>query len=156
MSNHGAARYGGKLLLGQVTDSVLGALEMYSESAVELVNAHNRKRGTGEASSQDWAIIIIRSLEDSLLLPKVRPMRIGPSFPSRVYSQWTVYVPRVPLFHRAPSQRLKNVLDPDSLQVQATIPSVKRKLDFLDWHDIHCMVSTCFTRSFPCSLPWGF
>lgn len=71
-SNHGAAHYGGKLLLGKVIDSVLGALEMYSESAVELVNAHNRKRGTGESSSQDWAIIIIRSLEDARLLPQVR------------------------------------------------------------------------------------
>lgn len=76
MSNHGAARYGGKLLLGEVIDSVLGALEVYSETAVELVNAHNRKRGTCEASSQDWAIIIIRSLEDAHLLPQVWPLRV--------------------------------------------------------------------------------
>lgn len=67
---HGHQAYDGKLLLGEITDSVLGALEMYSESATELVNSQNRKRGLGESNCQDWAIIIVRSLEDSQLLPR--------------------------------------------------------------------------------------
>ena len=90
---HGHQPYDGKLLLGEINDSVLGALEMYGESAAELVNSQNRKRGgLGESNcqvrapglcvcscsvptwdtmlEQDWAIIIIRSLEDSLLLPR--------------------------------------------------------------------------------------
>ncbi|KIP11481.1 hypothetical protein PHLGIDRAFT_18012 [Phlebiopsis gigantea 11061_1 CR5-6] len=67
---HGHQLYDGKMLVGEINDSVLGALEMYGETAVELVNSHNRKRGLGESNCQDWAIIIIRSLEDSLLLPR--------------------------------------------------------------------------------------
>ena len=49
---HGHQHYDGKLLLGEINDSVLGALEMYGESAVELVNSHNRKRGLGESNCQ--------------------------------------------------------------------------------------------------------
>lgn len=49
---HGHQAYDGKLLLGEITDSVLGALEMYSESATELVNSQNRKRGLGESNCQ--------------------------------------------------------------------------------------------------------
>lgn len=88
---HGHQPYDGKLLLGEIDDRVLGALEMYGETAVELVNSQNRRRGLGESNCQvstpaesagtpwkvltmgfrqDWAIIIIRSLEDSLLLPR--------------------------------------------------------------------------------------
>ncbi|KZT74832.1 hypothetical protein DAEQUDRAFT_720010 [Daedalea quercina L-15889] len=68
-SRHGTIAYAGKLLLGEVTDQVLASLEMYSETAAELVNAHNRKRGVHESTCHDWAIIIVRSLEDALLLP---------------------------------------------------------------------------------------
>ncbi|KAI0690684.1 hypothetical protein BC835DRAFT_1363346 [Cytidiella melzeri] len=67
---HGHQQYDGKMLLGEINDSVLGALEMYGESAVEIVNSHNRKHGLGESNCQDWAMIIIRSLEDSLFLPR--------------------------------------------------------------------------------------
>lgn len=50
---HGHQPYDGKLLLGEINDSVLGALEMYGESAAELVNSHNRKRGgLGESNCQ--------------------------------------------------------------------------------------------------------
>lgn len=49
---HGHQPYDGKLLLGEINDSVLGALEMYGESAVEMVNSHNRKRGLGESNCQ--------------------------------------------------------------------------------------------------------
>ena len=49
---HGHQAYDGKLLLGEINDSVLGALEMYGESAVEMVNSHNRKRGLGESNCQ--------------------------------------------------------------------------------------------------------
>lgn len=49
---HGNQAYDGKLLLGEITDSVVGALEMYSESSVEIVNSRNRKRGLGEANCQ--------------------------------------------------------------------------------------------------------
>ncbi|KAI0932473.1 hypothetical protein AcW2_001095 [Taiwanofungus camphoratus] len=69
-SSHGYTPYVGKLLLGEINDQVLGALEMYSETATELVNAHNKKHGTNESNCHDWALIIIRSLEDALLLPK--------------------------------------------------------------------------------------
>ncbi|EPS99144.1 hypothetical protein FOMPIDRAFT_125721 [Fomitopsis schrenkii] len=68
-SKHGHIAFGGKLLLGEITDQVLVSLEMYSETAAELVNAHNRKRGAHESTCHDWAIIIVRSLEDALLLP---------------------------------------------------------------------------------------
>ncbi|KAH9947655.1 hypothetical protein B0H21DRAFT_737437 [Amylocystis lapponica] len=61
--------YAGKMLLGEIVDSVLSALELYSETAVELINAQNQKRGS-QSNCQDWAIIIIRSLEDALLLPQ--------------------------------------------------------------------------------------
>ncbi|CAL1696501.1 unnamed protein product [Somion occarium] len=67
---HGAQSYEGKLLLGEVPDSVVGAMEMYSESATDLVNTKNRKRGVGESNCQDWTMIIVRSLEDAQLLPK--------------------------------------------------------------------------------------
>lgn len=70
-SKHGHIAFGGKLLLGEITDQVLVSLEMYSETAAELVNAHNRKRGAHESTCHDWAIIIVRSLEDALLLPVV-------------------------------------------------------------------------------------
>lgn len=49
---HGNQTYDGKLLLGEINDSVLGALEMYGESAVEMVNTNNRKRGLGESNCQ--------------------------------------------------------------------------------------------------------
>ncbi|OBZ78845.1 hypothetical protein A0H81_00557 [Grifola frondosa] len=71
-SNHGAASYSGKILLGEINDNVLGALEMYSESSADLVNGNNRKRGAMELNGQDWAVIIIRSLEDAQLLPQVK------------------------------------------------------------------------------------
>lgn len=71
-SKHGHIAFGGKLLLGEITDDVLASLEMYSETSAELVNAHNRKRGAHESTCHDWAIIIVRSLEDALLLPVVR------------------------------------------------------------------------------------
>ena len=71
-SNHPSGPYAGKILLGEVNDGVLSTLEAYSESAAELVNTHNRKRGLGSSNSQDWAAFIVRSLEDAILLPKVR------------------------------------------------------------------------------------
>ena len=71
-SKHGHIAFGGKLLLGEITDQVLASLEMYSETAAELVNTHNRKRGAHESTCHEWAIIIVRSLEDALLLPVVR------------------------------------------------------------------------------------
>lgn len=67
---HGAHAYEGKTLLGEVSDTVVGALEMYSESAADLVNTKNRKRGIGESNCQDWAMIIVQSLEDAQLLPR--------------------------------------------------------------------------------------
>ena len=70
-SNHPSGAYGGKLLLGEVSDGVLCALEAYSDTAAELVNTHNRKRGQGSSNCQDWATIIVRSLEDAMLLPQV-------------------------------------------------------------------------------------
>ena len=50
---HGAQAYDGKVLLGEITDNVVGALEMYGESAVEIINSNNRKRGgLGESNCQ--------------------------------------------------------------------------------------------------------
>jgi len=70
-SAHGSQAYAGKMLLGEIIDSVLGALEMYSETAADLVNHYNQKRSQGTPSDyQDWATIIIRSLEDASLLPQ--------------------------------------------------------------------------------------
>jgi len=70
MSTYGDQAYEGKVLLGEIIDNVVGALEMYGESAAEMVNSNNRKRGIGESNCQDWAIMIIRSLEDAALLPR--------------------------------------------------------------------------------------
>ncbi|KAI0757226.1 hypothetical protein C8Q80DRAFT_1132569 [Daedaleopsis nitida] len=69
-SNHPSGAYGGKILLGEVNDGVLCALEAYSDTAAELVNTHNRKRGQASSNCQDWAAIIVRSLEDAMLLPQ--------------------------------------------------------------------------------------
>ena len=72
-SNHPLGAYGGKILLGEVNDKVLSALEAYSDTAADLVNAHIRKHGPGSSNCHDWATIIVRSLEDAMLLPQVRP-----------------------------------------------------------------------------------
>ncbi|KAI0724332.1 hypothetical protein C8T65DRAFT_626160 [Cerioporus squamosus] len=69
-SNHPSGAYGGKILLGEVNDSVLCSLEAYSDTAAELVNTYNRKRGQGTSNCHDWATIIVRSLEDAMLLPQ--------------------------------------------------------------------------------------
>ncbi|RPD63167.1 hypothetical protein L226DRAFT_450593 [Lentinus tigrinus ALCF2SS1-7] len=69
-SNHPSGAYGGKILLGEVNDGVLCSLEAYSDTAAELVNTHNRKRGQGTSNCHDWATIIVRSLEDAMLLPQ--------------------------------------------------------------------------------------
>lgn len=78
-SKHGNTPYAGKLLLGEINDQVLGALEMYSETATELVNSHTKKRGIHELACHDWAIIIVRSLEDALLLPRGALSRVEKS-----------------------------------------------------------------------------
>ena len=70
-SNHPSGSYAGKILLGEVNDSVLSTLEAYSDTAAELVNTRNRKRSQGNATCHDWAAFIVRSLEDAMLLPKV-------------------------------------------------------------------------------------
>lgn len=69
-SNHPSGAYSGKILLGEVNDGVLCSLEAYSDTAAELVNTHNRKRGQGTSGCHDWATIIVRSLEDAMLLPQ--------------------------------------------------------------------------------------
>ncbi|KAH8100544.1 hypothetical protein BXZ70DRAFT_1008042 [Cristinia sonorae] len=76
MATHGDQAYDGKLLLGEILDNVVGALEMYSESAADMVNSHNRKRGVGDSNCQDWSMMIIRSLEDAQLLPKGTLMKV--------------------------------------------------------------------------------
>ncbi|OJT14369.1 hypothetical protein TRAPUB_9084 [Trametes pubescens] len=65
------ATYGGRILLGEINDNVLCSLEAYSDTAAELVNSQNRKRGQDSANCHDWALIIVRSLEDAMLLPQV-------------------------------------------------------------------------------------
>ncbi|KAI0336043.1 hypothetical protein GY45DRAFT_1316086 [Cubamyces sp. BRFM 1775] len=69
-SNHPSGAYGGRILLGEVNDNVLCSLEAYSDTAAELVNSQNRKRGQNNSNCQDWAHIIVRSLEDAMLLPQ--------------------------------------------------------------------------------------
>ncbi|KAJ8481113.1 hypothetical protein ONZ51_g6217 [Trametes cubensis] len=69
-SNHPSGAYGGRILLGEVNDNVLCSLEAYSDTAAELVNTQNRKRGQNSSNCQDWAHIIVRSLEDAMLLPQ--------------------------------------------------------------------------------------
>lgn len=70
-SNHPSGAYGGRILLGEINDNVLCSLEAYSDTAAELVNSQNRKRGQDSANCHDWALIIVRSLEDAMLLPQV-------------------------------------------------------------------------------------
>ncbi|KAI0786028.1 hypothetical protein C8Q75DRAFT_773805 [Abortiporus biennis] len=70
MAAHGDQAYDGKLLLGEVIDNVVATLEMYAESATALINSRNRKIGVGDSNCQDWAIMIVRSLEDAQLLPR--------------------------------------------------------------------------------------
>lgn len=73
-SNHPSGAYNGKILLGEINDGVLCALEAYSETAAELVNSRNHKRGAGTQNCHDWATAIVRSLEDAMLLPQVSQM----------------------------------------------------------------------------------
>lgn len=75
-SNHPSGAYSGKILLGEINDGVLSALEAYSETAAELVNSRNHKRGPGTQNCHDWATAIVRSLEDSMLLPQVSQMTL--------------------------------------------------------------------------------
>ncbi|KAL7285690.1 hypothetical protein PYCCODRAFT_1464686 [Trametes coccinea BRFM310] len=69
-SNHPSGAYGGRMLLGEINDNVLRSLEAYSETAAELVNSQNRKRGQNSSNCHDWAHVIVRSLEDAMLLPQ--------------------------------------------------------------------------------------
>ncbi|KAI9057192.1 hypothetical protein FKP32DRAFT_1584360 [Trametes sanguinea] len=69
-SNHPTGAYGGRMLLGEINDNVLRSLEAYSETAAELVNSQNRKRGQNSSNCHDWAHVIVRSLEDAMLLPQ--------------------------------------------------------------------------------------
>lgn len=55
--------------MGEIIDPVVSTLELYGETAADLVNSHNQKRGVRESNCQDWAMIIVRSLEDAQLLP---------------------------------------------------------------------------------------
>ncbi|KAI0768504.1 hypothetical protein BD413DRAFT_562455 [Trametes elegans] len=69
-SNHPSGAYSGRILLGEINDNVLRSLEAYSDTAAELVNSQIRQRGCESANCHDWALIIVRSLEDAMLLPK--------------------------------------------------------------------------------------
>ncbi|KAI0824125.1 hypothetical protein BC628DRAFT_1489531 [Trametes gibbosa] len=69
-SNHPSGAYGGRILLGEVNDSVLCSLEAYSDTAADLVNSQNRKHGQESANCHNWAQVIVRSLEDAMLLPQ--------------------------------------------------------------------------------------
>ncbi|KAI8995331.1 hypothetical protein BD414DRAFT_520614 [Trametes punicea] len=69
-SNHPSGAYGGRILLGEINDNVLRSLEAYSDTAAELVNSQNRKCGQNRSNCHDWALIIVRSLEDAMLLPQ--------------------------------------------------------------------------------------
>ncbi|KAI1797673.1 hypothetical protein LXA43DRAFT_981522 [Ganoderma leucocontextum] len=75
-SNHPSGAYTGKILLGEINDGVLCALEAYSETAAELVNSRNHKRGPDTQNCHDWATTIVRSLEDSMLLPQGAVARV--------------------------------------------------------------------------------
>lgn len=88
-SSHPSGAYSGKILLGEINDGVLCALEAYSETAAELVNTRNQKRGPGTQNCHDWATAIVRSLEDAMLLPQVSQVTSN-NFPVRVTKLWLV------------------------------------------------------------------
>jgi hypothetical protein len=63
--------YHGRLLLGEIIDDVIKMMEEYTNTATEIVNSTNQVRGgVGDLNSQDWILIIVRSLEDARLLPR--------------------------------------------------------------------------------------
>lgn len=66
----GSQAYEGRLYLGDIRDDVNGMLQEYCEAATEMINEHNALKIVGESNCQDWCILVIKSLEDSRLLPK--------------------------------------------------------------------------------------
>lgn len=66
----GSQAYEGRLYLGEIRDDVNGMLQEYCEAATEMINEHNAQKIVGESNCQDWCILVIKSLEDSRLLPR--------------------------------------------------------------------------------------
>ena len=70
--DHFGRRYWeGRMLLGQITETVVELLPLYCEVGADLVNSQNKGRGllAGESGSQDWVLHIVSSFEDSKILP---------------------------------------------------------------------------------------
>jgi len=71
--DHFGRRYWeGRLLLGQITETVVELLPLYCEVGADLINSQNKGRGllAGENGSQEWVLHIVGSFEDSRILPK--------------------------------------------------------------------------------------
>lgn len=71
--DHFGRRYWeGRLLLGQITETVVELLPLYCEVGADLINSQNQGRGllAGESGSQEWVLHIVSSFEDSKILPK--------------------------------------------------------------------------------------
>jgi hypothetical protein len=58
-----------RLFLGFISDRVIETMELYAESATDLLNAKDSAIGhhpqTASPNCQDWCLAIIRSLEDA-------------------------------------------------------------------------------------------
>ena len=71
--DHFGRRYWeGRMLLGQITETVVELLPLYCEIGADLINSQNQGRGllAGESGSQEWVLHIVSSFEDSKILPK--------------------------------------------------------------------------------------
>jgi hypothetical protein len=71
--DHFGRRYWeGRMLLGQITETVVELLPLYCEVGADLINSQNRGRGllAGENGSQEWVLHIVGSFEDSRILPR--------------------------------------------------------------------------------------
>lgn len=62
----------GRMLLGQITETVVELLPLYCEVGADLINSQNQGRGllAGENGSQEWVLHIVSSFEDSRILPR--------------------------------------------------------------------------------------
>ena len=69
----------GRMLLGQITETVVELLPLYCEVGADLINSQNQGRGllAGENGSQEWVLHIVSSFEDSKILPKGSTDRAG-------------------------------------------------------------------------------
>lgn len=65
----GSQAYESRLLLGAISDGLATMLHEYGAAAADMINEQNGARFVGESNCQDWALLLIKSLEDGRFIP---------------------------------------------------------------------------------------